>query len=134
MNTGIMNLNNKIAQLQQEFEKVEDQKNSLKSEAEETTNKKLQKVTELSRVLMAIHNLEQRCLHRKEKSTLKYNLQTYTSMLEPKNFDKFVERVDYGKHQLRFIEQYLHDFREMVVMLERQKNEQKKPPVRRQEA
>lgn len=72
--TDIMQLNNEIAQLQQTFEKIEDQKNKLKSEAEETSSKKLSKVSDLARILMAIDNLETRCLNRKEKSALKYPL------------------------------------------------------------
>ena len=74
MNTEIMQLNNDIAQLQQRFESIEDQKNKLKSEAEETSSKKLSKVSDLARILMAIDNLEKRCLNRKEKSALKYPL------------------------------------------------------------
>jgi hypothetical protein len=67
-----MQLNNDIAQLQQRFETIEDQKNKLKSEAEEVSSKKLSKVSDLARILMAIDNLETRCLNRKDKSALKY--------------------------------------------------------------
>lgn len=74
MKTEIMQLNNEIAGLQQRFEKIEDQKNKLKSEAEETSSKKLSKVSDLARILMAIDNLENRCLNRKDKSALKYPL------------------------------------------------------------
>ena len=74
MKTDIMQLNNDIAQLQQKFESIEEQKNRLKSEAEETSSKKLSKISDLARILMAIDNLENRCLNRKEKSVLKYSL------------------------------------------------------------
>jgi predicted nucleic acid-binding Zn-ribbon protein len=72
MKTEIMQLNNDIGGLQQKFEHIEDQKNKLKSEAEEISSKKLNKVSDLARILMAIDNLENRCLNRKEKSGLKY--------------------------------------------------------------
>ena len=87
MKTEIMQLNNEIAQLQQSFEKIEDEKNKLKSEAEETSSKKLSKVSDLARILMAIDNLENRCLNRKEKSALKYPLQSQVNLEDPKNFD-----------------------------------------------
>ena len=58
MKTDIMQLNNDIAQQQQRFEGIEDQKNKLKSEAEETSSKKLSKISELARILMAVDNLE----------------------------------------------------------------------------
>ena len=89
MNTEIMQLNNDIAQLQQRFEHIEDQKSKLKSEAEETSSKKLSKVSDLARILMAIDNLEKRCLNRKEKSALKYPLQQLVNLEDPKNFNMF---------------------------------------------
>ncbi len=65
MKTEIMQLNNDIANLQQKFEGIEDQKNKLKSEAEESSSKKLNKVSDLARILMAVDNLENRCINRK---------------------------------------------------------------------
>lgn len=96
--------------LQQRFESVEDQKNKLKSEAEETSSKKLSKVSDLARILMAIDNLETSCLNRKEKSALKYPLQSLVGLEDPKNFNLFKQRSVYAKAQLTFIEQYLLDF------------------------
>lgn len=121
MKTEIMQLNNEIAQLQQQFEKIEDQKNKLKSEAEETSSKKLSKVSDLARILMAIDNLENRCLNRKEKSALKYPLQSLVGLDDPKNFNQFKQRSVYAKFQLQFIEQYLKDFSKIVEkMMDRQ--------------
>jgi chromosome segregation ATPase len=114
MKTEIMQLNNDIAGLQQQFEVIEDQKNKLKSEAEESSSKKLSKVSELARILMAINNLESRCLNRKEKSALKYPLQQLVNLDDPKNFNMFKERQVYAKAQLVFIEQYLKDFKTIV--------------------
>ena len=114
MKTEIMQLNNEIATLQQNFEKIEDQKNKLKSEAEETSSKKLSKVSDLARILMAIDNLENRCLNRKDKSALKYPLQQYVGLDDPKNFNLFKHRAIYAKAQLTFIAQYLNDFKTIV--------------------
>jgi hypothetical protein len=38
---------------------------------------------------MAIDNLENRCLNRKDKSALKYPLQVLANLDDPKNFDLF---------------------------------------------
>lgn len=114
MKTEIMQLNNDIAGLQQQFEVIEDQKNKLKSEAEESSSKKLSKVSDLARILMAIDNLESRCLNRKEKSALKYPLQQLVNLEDPKNFNMFKQRQVYAKAQLVFIEQYLKDFQSIV--------------------
>eukprot|EP00347_Sterkiella_histriomuscorum_P020865 403336168 len=122
MKTEIMTLNNDIANLQQKFEAIEDQKNKLKSEAEESSSKKLNKVSDLARILMAIDNLESRCLNRKERSALKYPLNSLMNLEDPKNFNLFVKRKEYAKAQLHFIEQYLRDFKAIIdnVMANRQ--------------
>lgn len=115
MKTQIMQLNNDIAQLQQRFETIEDQKNKLKSEAEEVSSKKLSKVSDLARILMAIDNLENRCLNRKEKSALKYPVQQLNpALVDPKNFNLFKQRSDYAKGQLTQIEQYLSDYQAII--------------------
>jgi len=119
-----MQLNNDIAQLQQKFEAIDDQKNQLKSEAEESSSKKLGKVSELARILMAIDNLEKRCLNRKEQNSfLKYPLNILMNLEDPKNFNMFQKRSkffliffveEYAKAQLTFIEQYFKDFKAVV--------------------
>lgn len=81
----IMGINNDIAKLQTQFENLEDQKNKLKQEAEDASSKKLKKISELARILMAIDNLEKRCYGRKEKSALKYPI----DLNDPVNFDQF---------------------------------------------
>jgi hypothetical protein len=86
----------------------------LKSEAEETSSKKLSKVSDLARILMAIDNLEKRCLNRKEKSALKYPLQQLVNLEDPKNFNMFKQRAVYAKAQLTFIQQYLEDFNAII--------------------
>lgn len=66
---------------------------------------------------MAIDNLENRCLNRKEKSVLKYQINAYTNLEDPKNFNLFKQRSIYAKSQLVFIEQYLQDFQAIVQKL-----------------
>ena len=61
MNTEIMKLNNNIAKLNTEFEKIDEKKQKIKTDEEETSSKQLFKITQLSRILMAINNLEQFC-------------------------------------------------------------------------
>ena len=63
---------------------------------------------------MAVDNLENRCLNRKEKSALKYPLQQLAGQEDPKNFNLFSKRAVYAKAQLQFIEQYLKDFQAIV--------------------
>lgn len=47
---------------------------------------------------MAIDNLENRCLNRKEKSSLKYPLHQLVGQTDPKNFNVFKDRAVYAKH------------------------------------
>ena len=69
--------------------------------------KKLNKISELARILMAIDSLEKRCFKRKEKkSALKYQI----DLTDPVNFDKWKERMKYAKQQLVYIELYYNDF------------------------
>lgn len=134
MKDDIMQLNNDIAQLQQKFETIEDQKNQLKSEAEESSSKKLGKVSELARILMAIDNLEKRCLNRKEQNSfLKYPLNILMNLEDPKNFNMFQKRKEYAKAQLLFIEQYLRDFKAVVENVSTNKQEIKEELKKRRE-
>ncbi len=95
----------------------------MKSEAEESSSKKLSKVSDLARILMAIDNLENRCLNRKEKSALKYPLHQLTNLEDPKNFNLFKKRHEYAKAQLVFIEQYLKDFQTIVSKIMERKED-----------
>jgi hypothetical protein len=74
MKTEIMSLNNDTTNLKQKYEAIDEQKNQLKSEAEETSSKKLNKISDLARILMSIDSMENRCLNRNAKSLLKYPL------------------------------------------------------------
>jgi len=64
----------------------------LKSEAEESSSKKLNKISDLARILMAIDNLENRCLNRKANSALRYPLNILMNLEDPKNFNMFQKR------------------------------------------
>ena len=92
-----MSLNNDITTLKSNYEKIEDQKNQLKSEAEETSTKKLNKISDLAKILMAIDSLEYRCLNRNDNSKLKYRLDTLEQDLKkPEFFNKFKERSKFS--------------------------------------
>ena len=65
MSTQTMQLNNEIAQLKQESEHIDDEKNRLKSQEQENSQKQSQKITELGKILMAIDHLESFCKFRK---------------------------------------------------------------------
>lgn len=80
MKTEIMSLNNDITNLKQKYEGIEDQKNQHKSEAEENSSKKLNKISDLAKILMAIDSIENRCFNRKQKSALQYNVQMLTNL------------------------------------------------------
>ena len=79
------------------------------------SSKKLSKVSDLARILMAIDNIETRCLNRKDKSVLKYPVQQLNpALIDPKNFNHFKQRSDYAKGQLTQIQQYLSDFQVII--------------------
>lgn len=84
-----MSLNNDTTNLKQKNEAIEDKKNQMKSEAEESSSKKLNKISDLARILMAIDSMENRCLNRKPNSLLKYSMESYTSLQEPQFFNLF---------------------------------------------
>lgn len=121
MNTEIMKLNNNIAKLNTEFEKIDEKKSKIKSEEEETSSKQLSKITQLSRILMAINNLEVFCQSRKDKETKgSHSLYYQTKQLYAEHdqmdcvkndhYDNYNERKVFAMDQLVVIGQYLNDF------------------------
>ena len=79
------------------------------------SSKKLSKVSDLARILMAIDNIETRCLNRKDKSVLKYPVQQLNpALVDPKNFNHFKQRSEYAKGQLTQIQQYLSDYKAII--------------------
>lgn len=121
MNTAIMKLNNNIAKLNTEFEKIDEKKSKIKNEEEETSSKQLSKITQLSRILMAIDNLERFCQMRKDKDAKGgHQLNYVTKQLYPEHakldcvdkehFNHYNERKTFAMDQLTIIGQYLFDF------------------------
>mmetsp|Transcript_46193 Transcript_46193/g.33963 ORF Transcript_46193/g.33963 Transcript_46193/m.33963 type:complete len:128 (+) Transcript_46193:509-892(+) len=100
MKTNIMSLNNDIANLQGQYEQIEDQMNRLKSDAEENNKKKRHKTGELAKILMAINNMEKRCLGR--KSVLAYPLDKTVNKYDPGYMggtqELFKARAEYAKY------------------------------------
>ncbi len=93
MNTKKMTINNKNAKRQADLEQMEDSKAQLLAEAEESTSKMQQKITEHGQILMTINNLFKICYAKKEMLSLsKY----FTEMVEPKDFDNMQERGKYA--------------------------------------
>lgn len=69
MVASLLTLNNDIAKLTTENEKVETAKQKLQSQEEETSFKARGKISELSRLFMAIDNLDRLCSNKEEGNT-----------------------------------------------------------------
>lgn len=72
---------------------------------------------DLARILMAIDNLENRCLNRK-------NLTQKKGKDDPKNFNLFKERAVYAKQQLHLIAKNLKDLRTIVETIHENKDKE----------
>ena len=93
--TQTTQLSNEIAQLKQESENIDDEKNRLKSQEQENSQKQSQKITELGKILMAIDHLEGFCKFRKldysdtgEGKFVGLNYDAISMQIEPKNDSK----------------------------------------------
>ena len=110
----IININNETAKMKFELDKIIDDQNALKAEAEEVRTKRLSKVSELAQILMAIDNIETNCFEGKgsgTKTTVKHYLPLEN---KPKNlYDDATQRVKYAKLQLVAIRNYLADYKEI---------------------
>ena len=106
-----MKLNNQIAAKKSEYEQIIDEQNALKAEAEEISSKKLGRVSELAQILMAIENIEQKCLER--KGTKQMVRHPVPLEQKPKNFDDLEKSVKFAKLQLGAIKNYLLDYIEI---------------------
>lgn len=60
-----MQLNNEIANLKKKSELIDDEKNKLKNLEQENSTQQFEKITQLSRILMAIDHLEGFCKYKK---------------------------------------------------------------------
>ena len=120
----ILQLNNDIANKKAELEKIIDEQNELKAEAEEIGQKKRDKITEFAQILMAINDLEDKCRKRSEKdekdrNSYKSTIRHQVNGKEPHDlFNSFGARCQYARSQLKAIQNYLRDFKEVKRVLE----------------
>ena len=59
-----MNLNNQISRLNGTLEDINNRRDKMKAEEEETQSRQLNKISQLSKILMAINCLEKICIYR----------------------------------------------------------------------
>lgn len=134
--TAMMKLTNGISNNKQTLEEIKKQQIELSSESEEAKSKKLRQMSELAQILMAIDNIEQKCLNRTyDKSYGKSSRQAILQHpvkddgLKPKNYNDFDERHVYAKKQLAMINNYALDFKEIVSGLLSDKGDKDKEGV-----
>ena len=105
------------------LEEIKMEQVELSSESEKGKQKKLQEMSELASILMAIENIEQKCFNRKYDNSygksqrlaiLKHAIVPNT---KPKNYDDFIKSHAYAKKQLAVINNYAQDFKEIVAGL-----------------
>lgn len=132
-NTQIMKLNNEIAKLNTQFEEIDNKKTKLKADEEETSSKQLSKITQLSKILMAIHQLEDFCRKKnnnkeggqKGKLGLNYETEQFYQHkdthpdVKNKTFNNYTERTAFAQKQMETIGQYLKDFGSVIHELEK---------------
>lgn len=116
MNSDLLKLNNVITLRKQELERILDEKNKLKSEAEELNRKKFGKYSDLAQVLMAVNDIQLKCEERsdgqrkqKVKNVIHHKV-NWPSDYKPENFNDPRLRVDYAKAQMESIKLYLSDY------------------------
>ena len=117
METSIMTLNNDIAKLTTENEKVETEKQKLSNQEEETSVKARGKISELSRLFMAIDNLDRLCSERQEGNTSQLNYQTtkfFPGLPECLDFESYIKRKPLAERQLQVIGRYLKDYKYII--------------------
>jgi chromosome segregation ATPase len=110
--TEQVKLTNDIGTKNAELERILDEQNKLKAEAEEVSSKKLGKVSELAQILMAIDNIEVKCFNRQgTKQMVRHVLPSDEE--KPKNFDDLEKSVRYAKMQLSAVKNYLFDYKKI---------------------
>jgi chromosome segregation ATPase len=108
METEIMTLNNSISTLNKDAESIALEKTKLKGEEEELIAKQSAKVSELSRVFMAVDNLENVCYKRAEDPNINTVLKYRYDLIKPSlvKVDKFEldhHRMEVASTQLQVI-------------------------------
>ena len=98
-----------------ELDKIIDDQNTLKAEAEEVRSKRLNKVSELAQILMAIDNIETRCFEKPNKGNKAAVKHVIPIDKKPKDlYDNAIKRSEYAKDQLGAIKNYLADYKEIL--------------------
>ena len=119
MSTKIQQLNNDTGKMTEKYEELEQKKNYLKSKIEETRNQKWDQISELSQVFQAIDNLDFICSQKPEggvQGGLNYQANAiFTHLPKCPNIDYPNKSYELAKGQLRVIERYLRDFKQVIV-------------------
>lgn len=122
MGASILTLNNDIAKLTTENEKVETAKQKLQTQEEETSFKARGKISELSRLFMAIDNLDRLCSNKEEGNTSQLNYQTtkfFPDLPECEDFESYNKRKKLAERQLQVIGRYLKDYKVIIEKFDR---------------
>lgn len=93
----IININNDTSKMKLELDKIIDDQNALKAEAEDVRSKRLNKVSELAQTLMAIENIENTLCTNGKGSGTKTTVKHAINSDKPLNFNDAVKRVAYAK-------------------------------------
>lgn len=137
-NTRSMQLNNKIANLKMESEKIDDEKTTLKNQLQDNASAQFERITDLSKLLMAVDHLEGFCKFKKleydrehESITgLNYDAQNMQNdetirnqfkVVSKNGFDSYTDRTAYATSQIQIIGQYLQDFQKVKEEVENSK-------------
>ena len=124
METSIMTANNDIAKLTTENEKVENEKQKLANQEEETSIKARGRISELSRLFMAIDNLDDLCSKKEEGSTTLLSYQTtkfFPGLPECTDFESYIKRKPLAEKQLQVIGRYLKDYKYIIDQFDKNK-------------
>jgi hypothetical protein len=123
-----MQLNNEIANLKKKSELIDDERNKLKNQEQENSTQQFEKITQLSRILMAIDHLEGFCKYKKLKFDraeavvgLNYdavNMQNdkdkkenFEEIINKGQFNSYSDRTEVALSQITMIGQYLRDLK-----------------------
>jgi hypothetical protein len=78
-------------------------------------SKRLNKVSELAQILMAIDNIETRCFEKPNKGNKTAVKHVIPPDKKPKDlYDNAIKRSEYAKDQLGAIKNYLADYKEIL--------------------
>lgn len=126
MNTEIIQLTTDIAALQKKHEEMTIEKVTIKSKEEEDNASQNKKVSELSRVIMALNNLEKIFVDRSQKgSILKYNYKTIKDIKKDEKLDEYNlnnTTLEVALAQLEIIKVYMSQYKKVI----KEYNEKKK--------